>query len=132
LQFAASQSAQFQDEVPYDWDSANGPYVRVNYTQNGGTGSQTIAFEVATGCSSSTDDSSFQAYQTFTTTTTGSTANTPYTQTLQLNSTSITNCAAGNVINFKVATTSGSSATANLQMVTVSWPQKTPGTAEAN
>ena len=132
LQFSASQSAQWQDEVPGDWDSSNGLCARELYAERGATGSQTIAFEVATGCSTTTDDPSFQSYQTFTTTTTGSTANTQYTQTLQLNSTSMTNCAAGKIINFKVATTASWNATSNLQLVTVTWPHLSIGTKEAN
>jgi hypothetical protein len=36
------------------------------------------------------------------------------------------------MINFQINTASGSSATTNLQMVTVTWPHKTPGVAEAN
>jgi hypothetical protein len=124
LQFAASvQSAQSQLEVPSDWDTATDPYVRINYTQNAATGSQVIAFSVAIGCSTTTDDPSFQTAQTFTTTTTGTTANTPYTQTLQLNSTSMTNCSGGNVMNIKIASTSSATAVANLQLVTVTIPR---------
>ena len=132
LQFAASECAQFQDEIPGDWDSSNGPYVRVNYTQSGSTASQSIIFTIQSGASTTTDDPSFNTVQTFSTTTTGSTANTPYDQTLQLNSTSTTNWAAGNVANFKVCTASGSNGTPNLQTVTLTWPHKTPGVAGAN
>jgi hypothetical protein len=132
LQFTASESAQWQDEVPGDWDSANGPYVRLNYTQATATGSQSIIFTVAAVCSTTVDDTVWPAVQTFGTTTTGTTINTQYVQTLQLNSTTMANCAAGKIINFQINTASGSSATANLQMVTVTWPHKTPGVAEAN
>lgn len=132
LQFVASQCAQFQDEIPGDWDTANGPEVRLNYAQSGSTASQSIVFTVQAAASTTTDDAAFTAAQTFSTTTTGGTANTPYSQSLQLNSTSITGWAAGDVANFKVCTASGSSATANLQSVTLTWPHKTPGVAEAN
>ena len=132
LQFAASQSAQWQDEVPGDWDSANGPYVRVNFTQAAATASQLIIFTVAAVCSTTTDDTVWPAVQTFSTTTTGSTINTQYSQTLKLNSTTMANCAAGSMINFQISTSSGSNATTNLQMVTVTWPHKTPGVSEAN
>ena len=118
LQFTASDSAQWQDEVPGDWDSANGPYVRVNYTQAAATASQSIIYTIAAVCSATVDDTVWPAVQTFATTTTGSTINTQYAQTLQLNSTTMANCAAGKMINF--------------QMVTVTWPHKTPGVAEAN
>jgi hypothetical protein len=132
LQFTASDSAQWQDEVPGDWDSANGPYVRVNYTQAAATASQSIIYTIAAVCSATVDDTVWPAVQTFSTTTTGSTINTQYAQTLQLNSTTMANCAAGKMINFQINTASGSSATTNLQMVTVTWPHKTPGVAEAN
>jgi hypothetical protein len=132
LQFTATDSAQWQDEVPGDWDSANGPYVRVNYTQAAATASQSIIYTIAAVCSATVDDTVWPAVQTFATTTTGSTINTQYAQTLQLNSTTMANCAAGKMINFQINTASGSSATTNLQMVTVTWPHKTPGVAEAN
>jgi hypothetical protein len=123
LQFTASQSAQFQIELPADWDTATNPYVRVNYTQSGSTASQTIAFQVQVGCSTTTDDPSFQTAQAFTTTTTGATANTPYAQTLQLNSTSMTSCAGGNVMNVKISTTAGSTGSSNLQAVAMTFPR---------
>jgi hypothetical protein len=125
LQYAASvESAQFQIEYPADGNTSTLPYVRVNYSQNAATASQVIAFSVAVGCTpTGTDDPSFQTAQTFTTTTTGSTANTQYTQTLQLNSTSFTSCAAGGMMNFKIASTGSATAVANLQLVTVTIPR---------
>ena len=131
LQFTASQCAQFQDEIPSDWDTASGPYVRVNYTQNGTTASQSIIFTIQSISSSTSDDTAFNTAQTFSTTTTGATANTPYTQNLQLNSTSITGWAVTQMANFKVCTSASSNATTNLQMVEITWPHKTPGTAGA-
>lgn len=132
LQFAASESAQFQDEIPDDWDSSTNPYVRINYTQAGSTSSQTIAYQIQTGCSTTTDDPSFATAQAFSTTTTGATANTPYTQTLQLNSTSMTSCSAGNIMNVKISTTSSSNGSSNAQFVSITWPHKNPGKAQAN
>lgn len=125
LQYAASvQSAQFQYRLPSDWDSGTNPWISINYTQNAATGSQVIAFSVAVACNpTGTDDSAFNTAQTFTTTTTTTTAGTQYTQNLQLNSTSMTSCVAGGMMNFKIASTASQTAVANLQMVTLSVPR---------
>ena len=123
LQFSASESACTQFELPADWDTATNPYIRVNYTQNGSTSSQSIIYTIQVGCSTTTDDAAFATAQTFSTTTTGATANTPYTQTLQLNSTSMTACTGGNMMNLKVSTAAGSSAVTNLQMVSLTVPR---------
>lgn len=130
LVFAASQSAQFQAEIPADWQTGINPYIRINYTQTGTTASQTIAYQIQIGCSSTTDDPSFATAQAFSTTTTGATANTPYTQTLQLNSTSMTSCSAGNVLNGKISTTAGSTGSSGLQYITLTWPRT--GAVQAN
>ena len=123
LQFSASESACTQFELPADWDTATNPYIRVNYTQNGSTSSQSIIYTIQVGCSTTTDDAAYATAQTFSTTTTGATANTPYTQTLQLNSTSMTACAGGSMMNLKVSTAAGSSAATNLQMVSLTVPR---------
>jgi hypothetical protein len=134
LQFngASGGSAQFQDEVPGDWDTSQYPYVRVNFTQATSSSGQPIIYSIQGACSSTTDDPSWPAAQTFSTTTTGSTANTPYTQTLQLNSTTMSGCSAGSIINFQISAQGDlGNGTSNLQMVTITWPHK-PWTAEAN
>ena len=123
LQFSASESACTQFELPADWDTATNPYIRVNYTQNASTASQSIIYTIQIGCSATTDDAAYATAQTFSTTTTGATANTPYTQTLQLNSTSMTACAGGSMMNLKVSTAAGSSAATNLQMVSLTVPR---------
>lgn len=122
LTFGASESAQFQLEYPIDANPTNLPFIRINYTQALNTASLTISYQIQVACSTTTDDPSFAAAQTFSTTTTGSTANTPYTQTIQLNTTSMTGCVPGNIINFKIATTSSSNASSNLEMITVTYP----------
>ena len=134
LQFngASGGSAQFQDEVPGDWDTSQYPYVRVNFTQATSSSGQPIIYSIQGACSSTTDDPSWPAAQTFSTTTTGSTANTPYTQTLQLNSTTMSGCSAGSIINFQISAQGDlGNGTSNLQMVTITWPHL-PWTAEAN
>ena len=130
LQFTASQCAQFQDEIPGDWDISVGPYIQLNYTQANATSSQSIIFTVQ-AAASSTDDSAFNTAQTYSTTTTGSTANYAYTNSVQLNSTSMNNWSAGMMANFKICTASGSNATVNLQLASITWPHAKPGTAGA-
>lgn len=134
LQFPGGEItfAQFQDEIPGDWDTSQYPYVRVNFTQATSTSGQPIIYSIQGACSSTTDDPGFASAQTFSTTTTGSTANTPYTQTLQLNSTTMSGCSPGNIMNFQItAQGDAGNGTSNLQMVTITWPHL-PWTAEAN
>ena len=124
LQFAPGQSACRQVEIPNDWDPTTNPYVRVNYTQSGSRSGEIIAFVIQTACSTTTDDPSYQTAQYFTVTTTSSTANVPYSATLQLDSTSMSGCAGGRVMNVRIASAPTSSATSNLQMLTITWPRK--------
>ena len=101
LQFAPGQSACRQVVVPNDWDQTTYPYVRVNYTQNGSRSGEIIAFLIQTACSTTTDDPSYKSAQSFAVTTTSSSANVPYSATLQLDSTSMSGCAVGRVMNLK-------------------------------
>jgi hypothetical protein len=120
--FAASQNACGQLTIPTNWDSSTLPWVQVNFTQSTATGSQTIAYQIQIGCSTTSDDPSFQTAQAFSTTTTGTTINTPYWHTLNLNSTSMTSCAANQVMNWKLSTTGSSNGASNAQQLTFYWP----------
>ena len=124
LQFAPGQSACRQVVVPNDWDQTTYPYVRVNYTQNGSRSGEIIAFLIQTACSTTTDDPSYKSAQSFAVTTTSSSANVPYSATLQLDSTSMSGCAVGRVMNLRIASAPTASATSNLQMLTITWPRK--------
>lgn len=121
-QFSAGEAVCGQVTIPENWDSSTLTWAQVSYTQSGATGSQTIAFQIQIGCSTTTDDPSFATAQAFTPRTTGTTANTPYWHTLHLNSTSMTSCAPNQVMNWRRSTTSGSSGSANEQLVTFYWP----------
>jgi hypothetical protein len=141
LQFTGgttSQSAQFQTEVPGDIDTAAIPYVRVNFTQGTDTTSgHVIALQVQAICSATTDDTAWPTATAFPTETptSGGAVNDQYTKTVQLTSANFpAACTAGNIINFNISTvtTTNTNTTVNLQMVTVTWPHKTPGVSEAN
>jgi hypothetical protein len=124
LQFAPGQSACKQVEIPSGWDSATNPYVRVNYTQSGSRPGESIEFLIQTACSTTTDDPGFKAAQSFAVMTTSSTANVPYSATLRLDSTSMSGCGGGRVMNIRITLATTSSATSNLQMLTITWPRK--------
>jgi hypothetical protein len=110
LRFAASNSAQFQVDIPGDWDSTSTVYAKIYFTQGANTtGSQTIIMKMATGCSSTTDDPSFNTAQAFGTATTGSTANMPYTETLS--SVTMTSCSAGGSLNVQISRSGSDTAT---------------------
>lgn len=97
LPFADASTAQFEVEIPEDWDTSTDPYVALYFTTGSNT-SGTIIFEVAVSCYSSsnaeTDDQSFETAQTFSTVTAAD-ANYGNKESLQLNSTSMTGCSAG-------------------------------------
>jgi len=131
LQFAPSNSAQFQVDIPGNWDSSSTVYAKIYFTQAGNTtAGQTVIMQMATGCSSTTDDPSFNAAQTFATATTGSTANTPYTETLS--SVTMTGCSAGGNMNVKISRSAGDSATTAPNVYWVSLTFQSVNTAGAN
>ena len=140
LQFTGgttSQSAQFQTEVPADVDTAAVPYVRLNYTQGTDTtNGHVIAMQVQSVCGGTTDDIAWPTATAFPTTTpsSGGAANDQYTVTVQLSAANFpAACAAGVIMNFNISTvtTTNTNTTVNLQMVTITWPEKTPGVAGA-
>ena len=102
LEFAASNSAQFQLDIPGDYDSSGTVYAKIYFTQGAyTTTAKTIILQIATGCSATTDDPSFNTAQVFATATTGTTANTPYTETLS--TVTMTGCVAGGNMNVKIS-----------------------------
>ena len=110
LQFAQSNSAQFQLDIPGDWDSSSTVYAKIYLTQGSNTTSgQTIVMQIATGCSSTTDDAPFTTAQSFGTATTTGTANTPFVETLS--GLTVTNCVPGGNINVKISRSSSDTAT---------------------
>jgi len=131
LQFAQSSSAQFQIDIPGNWDSSSTVYAKIYFTQGANTtASQTIIMQMATACSSTTDDPSFNTAQAFGTATTGSTANTPYTETLS--SVTMTGCSAGGNMNVKISRSGGDTATTAPNVYWVSLTFQSLNTAGAN
>ncbi|MGB8675830.1 MAG: hypothetical protein WCD27_15880, partial [Candidatus Acidiferrales bacterium] len=126
LQFTAGRSACTQIEIPGDWDRSANPYLRIHYTQQDSTAGQIIAYLVQTACSDSTDDPRYESPQYFAVTNTSNQADVPYTNTLQLNPTSMSHCASGNIMNLRISTTSSTNATSNFQILTIIWPRQIP------
>jgi len=124
LQFAHSNSAQFQVEIPGDWDSSGAVYASIYFTQAGNTNvGQTIIMQMATGCSQTTDDPSFNAVQAFSTATTVATAQTPYIETLS--SVTMTGCVAGGNMNVEIVRSGVDAATTapNVYWVALTFPR---------
>jgi hypothetical protein len=131
LQFADANSAQFQVDIPGNWDSTSTVYAKVYFTQGANTTSgQTIIMQMATGCSSTTDDPSFNAAQAFGTATTGTTANTPYIETNT--SVTMTGCSAGGNMNVKISRSGSDTATIAPNVYWVSLTFQSLNTAGAN
>lgn len=109
LQFAASQTAQFQIRLPFDYDSAGTTNAVISFSQGSNTTSgQTIIMQMATGCGA-TDDPSFNTAQAFSTVTTGTTARTMYNPTLS--GVTMTSCSAGQMMNVKISRSGSDTAT---------------------
>lgn len=124
LQYAASNTAQFQINLPADYDSSGTVYALIHFTQGGNTTSgQTIIMQMATACSTTTDDPTFNTAQSFATATTGTTANTPYDETLS--SVTMTGCTAGHAMNVKISRSGSDTATTapNVAYVSLTIPR---------
>lgn len=120
---AANQTAQFQAELPADWDSSTNPYIRLLLTQGNANGSQTITMQVQVSCGA-TDDAAFQTAQSLPNITTGTTADTQYTTTVQLNNTSMTGCSAGNLMNLKIIANAIGTNQAWVQAAIMTFPRR--------
>jgi hypothetical protein len=113
LTFAQSTSAQpVVLHIPKDWDTSAAIYVSIDFDQgNYTTASSTIIMSVASGCSSTpTSNPAFQTAQNFGTATTTTTAYQQFTETVTLNSTSLTSCTAPGLIFLKISRGSGDTA----------------------
>lgn len=117
-------SAQFEFELPEDWDTANQPYIRIFYGSGANT-SGTVIWTVSSACTkedgSVTDDPAFNAESAFASQTMA-TANREWGQSGQFTAmTSGNNCIAGSNVLIKVAVsgTAGSNINAYKAVVTV-------------
>ena len=125
LQFAHSNTAQFQVNIPGDYDNTGTAYAKIYLTQGGNTtASQTIIMQMATACSSTTDDPSFNTAQSFGTATTTSTAQAAFTETLS--GVTMTGCTAGGNMNVQIARSSSDTATTspNVYWVSITFPRR--------
>jgi len=125
LQFAASGAAQLAIHLPLDWDTATNPYLSIDFTQGASTTTgQTIIMQAQVACGV-TDDTAFNTAQAFATATSTATAHTEFTKTVQLNSTSMTNCVAGSWMNLQIVRSGSDTATTapNVYGVTVTIPR---------
>ncbi len=121
LEFTAtSQTAQFQVEIPADWDSSTNPNARILFTQGNANGSQTLTMQIASGCGA-TDDASFNSLQSFGSATSGTTANTQYQETLT--GLTMTGCSAGDMMNIKLNSSAVGTNQIWVQMVTLTFPR---------
>jgi hypothetical protein len=115
LPFADASTAQFETELPLDWDTASQPYIRLFFTSGANT-TGTVIFTVATACyasdGSTSTDPSFATAQTFSTSTMAA-ASRGWSQGLQLNAvSSANNCVAGGSLLVKITRTTDTAPTA--------------------
>ncbi len=122
LQFVDGVTAQFSIMVPADWDTAVAPSARLYGTQAAdGTASHTIIMQMATSCSTTTDDAAFNAAQPFSTATSTATANTPFAVTLS--NFTMTGCGAGMLMHVQIGRAADSNVSANVYQVVVTFPR---------
>jgi hypothetical protein len=107
--------------IPKNWDFSTGLYATIDFDQgNYTTASSSIILSIAIACSSTpTSNPSFQTPQAFPTATTTSTAYTVFSESVLLNSTSLTNCTAGGQIFIQVSRGSGDTAAVSPDIFTL-------------
>jgi hypothetical protein len=115
LPFVDASTAQFETELPLDWDITAQPYIRL-FFMSGANTTGTVIFTVATACyksdGSTSIDPSFATAQTFSTSTMAA-ASRGWSQGLQLNAvTSGNNCVAGGSLLVKITRTTDTASTA--------------------
>lgn len=127
-------NAQFEVEIPGDWDSSVQPYINIFYGSGANT-SGTVKWTFATACTKSdgsvTDDPSFNA-ESATTGHTMATANRAWAESVQFTAvTSGNNCVAGGMMLVKITSGNGTaSSTVNVYKTTMTFPRL--NTVQAN
>lgn len=142
LATTSSTFAQFMVVIPFDWDTASNPYIRTYFSSASDTTSgHTVIPQVKVSCSqavngTTTDDATLTAAQSLSTTTFGASAiaNGIYSgSNVQFGSTQMSGCVVGGLFIVQVGrATDTATGNINFYGATITWPQKTPGTAAAN
>jgi hypothetical protein len=120
---ATTLTSQILEVIPADWDTGTNPYIRLNIAQGNANTGQTITMTAAVSCSTGADDGTFQTAQSFPNITTNATNLQQWSTSLQFNSTSMTNCAAGGTMFIKIGVSSIGTNFAYVQMATVTMPR---------
>lgn len=120
--------ATFQIAIPEDWDSGANPYIRFQIASTDTTTGHTIIPSIQVACykgdGSTTDDVAANAAHSLSTTTLNTTANQFWsTSNVQMNSTDMTGCVAGALMQITVGRATDTATNAEFYSATVTFPR---------
>lgn len=124
----AATFATFQIAIPEDWDAAANPYIRFQLASTDATSGHTIIPSIQVACykgdGSTTDDVAANAAHSLSTVTLNTTANQFWsTSNVQLNSTDMTGCVAGAIMQITVGRATDTATNAEFYSATVTFPR---------
>lgn len=124
----SSTFATFQFVLPEDWDTANNPYIRFQIASTDATNAHTIIPSIQVACykgdGSTTDDVAANAAHSLSTTTLNGNANRFWsTSNVQMNSTDMTGCVAGALVQVTVGRATDTATNAEFYSATITIPR---------
>lgn len=124
----SSTFATFQVEIPEDWDSASNPYMRFLVASTDATNGHTIIPSIQCACykgdGTTTDDVAANAAHSLSTTTLNGNANRFWSgSNVQLNSTDVTGCVAGAMMQVTVGRATDTATNAEFYQAVMTFPR---------
>jgi hypothetical protein len=121
--------ATFQVVIPEDWDTGSNPFVRFQIASTDATNAHTIIPEINVACykgdGSTTDDVAANGFHSLSTVTLNGNANRFWsTSNVQMNSTDVTGCVAGALMQITVGRTTDTATNAEFYSATVTFPRR--------
>jgi len=120
--------ATFQIAIPEDWDSASNPFIRLQLASTDATNGHTIIPEINVACykgdGSTTDDVAPNGFHSLSTVTLNGNANRFWsTSNVQMNSTDMTGCSAGSLMQITVGRATDTATNAEFYSATITFPR---------
>jgi len=124
----ASTFATFQVPIPEDWDTSSNPYIRFQLASTDATNGHTIIPSIQVACykgdGSTTDDVAANAAHSLSTTTLNGNANRFWSSSnVQMNSTDVTGCVAGALMQITVGRATDTATNAEFYGATITFPR---------
>ena len=124
----SSTFATLQIAIPEDWDTGTNPYIRFQISSTDATNNDTIIPEINVACykgdGSTTDDVAPNGVHSLSTITLNGNANRFWsTSNVQMNSTDVTGCVAGALMQITVGRATDTATNARFWSATITWPR---------